>query len=173
MTPEHRNPPALVLPDSAWSTVWSHLAGEYPDEGCGILVGESGDAAWRITEAVVCENVAEPAERRRRFEIDPRIVLRLQRELRGTGREILGFYHSHPDGEAVPSETDMVYLRLWPRTAWLVVSVNGGEPAEPRAWWLAEPDAASAVELELIRAAGAERPRGDRGIGVPAGARDD
>ena len=123
------DPPASVA-------ILAHAAAAYPEEACGILVGLA--PGMEVGRALPQENQAPPELRRRRFTIDPAEVLRLQKELRGTGESILGFYHSHPDHAADLSRTDLKFLRLWPRTLWLIVPVHGGLPAAPRAWWLDE-----------------------------------
>lgn len=77
-----------------------HAAREAPRECCGLLLG-SGNA---IDEAVPLENRA--AEPMRRYEIDPRDHLAAIMHCRGTGRAVIGAYHSHPHTAAEPSETD-------------------------------------------------------------------
>lgn len=128
-----------------------HAAGGYPLEVCGLLigVGEDDGAALRVTRTLPCPNVAPADERRRRFAIEPRAVINVQRALRGTSERILGFYHSHPDAAAEPSATDMNYVRLWPETVWLIVPVARGAAGLPRAWWLDGMDAAAPRELAL------------------------
>lgn len=128
-----------------------HAAGGYPFEVCGMLIGveEDDGAALRVTRTLPCPNVAPAEERRRRFAIEPRVVINVRRALRGTPERILGFYHSHPDAAAEPSATDMEYVQLWPETVWLIVPVAGGAAQPPRAWWLDGADAAAPRELTL------------------------
>jgi proteasome lid subunit RPN8/RPN11 len=71
-----------------------------PNEACGLLIGQSG----RIEAAVPSRNVAAHPERS--FEIDPATLLRTHREVRASGRRVIGHYHSHPDGDAAPSARD-------------------------------------------------------------------
>jgi proteasome lid subunit RPN8/RPN11 len=78
----------------------AHAARGAPNEACGLLLGR-GD---NITRHVEAANVA--ADPVRRFEIDPAVLLRTHREARGAGEAILGWYHSHPNGQREPSETD-------------------------------------------------------------------
>ncbi|WP_426163830.1 M67 family metallopeptidase [Sandarakinorhabdus sp. DWP1-3-1] len=70
------------------------------DECCGLLIGRPG----RIMAAVPARNVA--ADPARSFEIDPATLLRVHREARGSGQQVVGHYHSHPDGSAQPSQRD-------------------------------------------------------------------
>jgi proteasome lid subunit RPN8/RPN11 len=71
-----------------------------PDECCGLLLGSES----RIETAVPARNVA--ADRSRSFEIDPAVLLRTHREARGLGQQVIGHYHSHPNGMAEPSNRD-------------------------------------------------------------------
>jgi len=99
----------------------------YPDECCGLLAGHADGAgpARAITVTAVYPSRNLAAEPRRHFEIDPALRLRLQRELRGGSDQVVGLYHSHPDGRAQPSPTDLD--RAWEADlAWLVTAVQGG-----------------------------------------------
>ncbi|HEY8483367.1 MAG TPA: M67 family metallopeptidase [Longimicrobiales bacterium] len=146
----------VVLAPALLSKLLAHVAEVYPLEGCGLLVGRREGEELRVTRVLPCPNVAKAEERAHRFVIDPRAVLNVERRLRGTVESIVGFYHSHPDAEARPSKTDMEYVRLWPRTAWLIATVEGGEARPPRAWWLDGPEGAAPRELEVRVAASAE-----------------
>lgn len=111
----------------ALATLRSHCAAAAPEEACGLLVGEAG----RILRAEPAENVAE--DRRRRFEVDPRLLLRLHRELRGGPHGLVGVYHSHPEGRAEPSPVDLAKA-LDPELLWLIVGADG----ETRLWSIVE-----------------------------------
>lgn len=86
-------------------------AAAHPLEACGLLVGH-GD---RIEEAIPAPNVA--ADPSRAFEIDPATLLRVHRAAREGGCELLGWYHSHPNGRPDPSPDDAAQAveegRLW------------------------------------------------------------
>jgi proteasome lid subunit RPN8/RPN11 len=70
------------------------------DECCGLLLGAPG----RITALVPARNVA--ADPARSFEIEPATLLRTHREARGGGEQVVGHYHSHPNGRPEPSLRD-------------------------------------------------------------------
>jgi len=100
----------------------------YPREGCGFLVGRTetrpGAHRWIVERVVESENLA-PSDRRDRFEVDFRLRLALQKELRGSGRTIIGIYHSHPDGRARPSGVDLDHA--WePGLLWVITAVPKG-----------------------------------------------
>lgn len=141
----------MVLRGSVWREIAAHVASTYPEEGCGILIGtrQADRLAVQVESAQRCENRAPPELRTRRFEIDPGQVIRTQRELRGSGRQVVGFYHSHPDAAAAPSRTDLPFFRLWPDTVWLIAEVADGRVSDrPRAWWL-EPGSEEPGELSV------------------------
>ena len=99
----------------------------YPQECCGLLSGRADGAgeARAITVTAVHPSRNLAAEPLRNFEIEPALRLRLQRELRDRGDSVVGLYHSHPDGRAQPSATDLD--RAWePDLAWLITAVQGG-----------------------------------------------
>ena len=97
----------------------------YPEEACGLLVGRSEPGgACRVSTVEASANVAEPP-RTRRFEVDPKLRLRLERELRESADSIVGVYHSHPNGSAEPSETDLSMI-FEPDMVWLITAVTDG-----------------------------------------------
>jgi proteasome lid subunit RPN8/RPN11 len=96
-----------------------------PLEACGLLVGPAEDRVSRLEPA---RNVA--AEPARRFEVDPHELLALHRRLRGTPERLIGHWHSHPGGQAVPSACDREMVAD-PDMAWLIVAAPDGPI---RAW---------------------------------------
>ncbi len=77
----------------------------------------------------------EPAyTKRRRYSIDPKDMLRVQKQARSQGLNIIGIYHSHPDHEAVPSECDR--LLAWPDYVYTIVSVCNGKAVDIKSWTL-------------------------------------
>lgn len=105
----------------------------YPHEVCGVLIGTPGAEEIRVEEVRDARNL----ERERagdRYVLDPGAVHAADRDARAAGLEIVGFWHSHPDAPAVPSETDR--SRAWEGYAYAIVSVREGAPADVRAWWL-------------------------------------
>ncbi len=105
----------------------------YPDECCGLLVGRRRPgAAVEVTRAVPADNTAA-GDRRDRFEVDPRVRLALQRDLRGRDETIVGHYHSHPDAPPEPSATDRAQVHE-PDLIWLIVGVAEGRAESITAW---------------------------------------
>lgn len=142
----------VIAVELGWRTralILEHAAAEDPDEACGILVGRTTAHRVRVREALPCRNAAPEAERGRRFEIDPRTLIDVRRELRASEHGIVGFYHSHPAGPAAPSRTDLEYLRLWPETAWVIAGVGPGRRPVLRAWWLDAEGGGAVRELRI------------------------
>ncbi len=78
-------------------------------------------------------NVVE-TNRERRYVIDPREFLAVEKDTRGTDQGILGFYHSHPNHPAEPSEFDRSHA--WPWYSYVILSIVDREPADLRGWLL-------------------------------------
>ena len=120
----------------------------YPFEICGVFVGE--DRTVREVVPVVNRETESP---RVRYQIAPEDLIRIQREAREAGREILGYYHSHPDHPARPSETDrrVAAEGLSDGVIHVVVGVAGGRDTVATAWVFQDRDQAFAEEpFEII-----------------------
>jgi proteasome lid subunit RPN8/RPN11 len=113
-----------------------HARAGYPFEVCGVLLGRSGDPGSVRMERVVKVVNREEEMPRVRYQIAPEDLIRIEREARQAGLGILGYYHSHPDHPARPSETDrrMAAESLSDGVIHVVVGVEHGERAEPTAW---------------------------------------
>lgn len=121
----------------------AHVRAGYPWEACGALLGRGAD----VQRVAPLEN-REAEKPRARYAIDPQDLVRLDREARGEGLEIVGYFHSHPDHEARPSETDRqrAAQSLSDGVFHVVVGVEGGARATPTAWVFRE--ATGAFEAE-------------------------
>lgn len=89
----------------------------HPFECCGILLGKGN----RVTAVMRARNVHPQPDRY--FEIDPQALIDAHRNARGGGAEVLGYYHSHPQGPAVPSATDRE-LSAGDRSIWAIASAQ-------------------------------------------------
>ncbi len=89
----------------------------------------------RLVERVrPTDNVFEASEQGRRFSIDPLELMRAERDAAEMGQLVLGFYHSHPDHPARPSEFDRA--RAWPFYSYVIVSIQSREPVDMTSWVL-------------------------------------
>lgn len=128
-------PTAVASPPGLRDQLQLLLSLAAPDEGCALLLGErpEGEGLWRLRGLWPCLNDwPQPAERQRRFAIDPREQLLAQRWGRTRGLEVLGHAHSHPHSLPEPSATDR---RLCVTPALMLIQ---GPRGEQRLWWLAD-----------------------------------
>ncbi|HLA77438.1 MAG TPA: M67 family metallopeptidase [Vicinamibacteria bacterium] len=125
----------MRVPGPLLATILNHARQGYPLEVCGVLLGRRTLNARTVEEVVPVPN-REAENPEVRYQIAPEDVIRIQREARETGREILGYYHSHPDHPARPSETDRLLAAqgLSDGVLHLIVGVEAGRIAETTAW---------------------------------------
>ena len=99
----------------------AHARDDAPNECCGMIASADG----RFTEHFRAENeFASPM----RFQIASGDQIRITNEIEARGEEIGAIYHSHPNTEAYPSQTDVNLAVWWPGIAWVICSLAGDEP---------------------------------------------
>jgi proteasome lid subunit RPN8/RPN11 len=128
----------IELPAAIVEDIRRHGADTYPEECCGGLLGkrrDGVDGAVRVLRAERVEN-RRADQRSRRYAIDPRDYLRLERLAERTGLTVVGIYHSHPDHPAVPSEFDREHAL--PNFHYLIVAVGAGRAGDFACWVLNE-----------------------------------
>jgi proteasome lid subunit RPN8/RPN11 len=119
----------LALAPGVAAAIRRHGEETYPHECCGALVGGNGGA-----DAIVSlPNTTEEGPRRR-FLVRPSDYRLAEQRAGELGAELLGFYHSHPDHPARPSQYDLDHA--WPTFAYVIVSVATGTAADMTVWWL-------------------------------------
>lgn len=109
-----------------------HGQHSFPDECCGFLLGQDQDGLRRIESVLPADNDRDDGERHHRFTIPPESFVSVSREARRRGLDVLGFYHSHPNAPARPSEYDLEYA--WPVYSYLIVSVLDHRAEELTCW---------------------------------------
>ena len=119
----------LTLCADAETDIRRHGRESYPHECCGALIGRDGV----VEEALALPNTSEEGTRRR-FRIRPTDYRLAERRAAACGGDLVGFYHSHPDHPARPSRYDLDHA--WPVFAYVIVSVEDGEPAAMTSWRL-------------------------------------
>ena len=102
-----------------------HAEDVYPEECCGILLGQFEAEGRHVYSTVRCQNACSEG-RSTRFLIDPREVMRAQRAGRELGLEIVGFYHSHPDHPPQWSPTDLREAH-WIGCSYVITGVESGK----------------------------------------------
>ena len=135
--PEQR----LMIGTAVDREIRRHGQETYPHECCGALVGLRG----RVTWTVALPNTTEEGPRRR-FLVRPSDYRLAEQRASELGGELLGFYHSHPDHPARPSQYDLDHA--WPTFAYVIVAVAGGAAGDMTAWYLKD-DRTSFEEGEL------------------------
>ena len=136
--------PRLQIAPEDLAEVERRAAAAFPAECCGLLLGRrAGGETARIGWVEPCVNQAP--DRWRRFTITPDALLAAYRWARDRGEQVVGTYHSHPRGSAVPSEVDRE--SAWPGASYLIVGLDEEGVRERRSWRL---DDGGFVEEELI-----------------------
>ena len=119
----------LKISQSAYVSLRQHGEETYPHECCGVLLGRFDDDSESVSKTVSrvarCGNTREDSPHNR-YHIDPRDLIRIQREGRERGEEIVGFYHSHPDHPAQWSPTDLAEAH-WFGCSYVITSVEKGK----------------------------------------------
>lgn len=111
-----------------------HAAETYPFECCGALIGTASDAEGvSIVEALALPNVTAEGPRRR-FLVSPDDYRLAEARATGLGAALVGFYHSHPDHPAEPSQYDLDHA--WPNLSYVIVSVKNSTAVDLRSWRL-------------------------------------
>jgi proteasome lid subunit RPN8/RPN11 len=127
----------------------AHGVRDYPYECCGLLLGRYEAEGKRVTETYAISNAREESAKRNRFLIEPAELMRGERYAREHDLEVVGFYHSHPDSPAVPSQYDLEHA--WPTYSYIIVSTSAGE-AKDLFSWEQETDRSRFNEEEIILA---------------------
>jgi len=112
-----------------------HGARAYPEEGCGFLLGRvTEEGVNHVSDLAPVAN-RQTENRARRYQITADDYRAAEAEADRQGLDIVGFYHSHPDHPAHPSETDLEEA-TFPGYTYVIVSVHEGTPEDLTAWSL-------------------------------------
>ncbi len=113
----------------------AHGEREYPYECCGLLIGSFFDNGKKVVaQTLPIINARESESKHHRFLIPPDELVRGERYAAENGLEVIGFYHSHPDHPAVPSQYDLEHA--WPVYSYIVIAVGEGRARDLRSWEL-------------------------------------
>lgn len=123
--------PRVSLNAGVGPAIRRHGEETFPHECCGALLGRDG----RVTGVVALPNTTEEGPRRR-FMVRPSDYRVAEQQAAKDGAELLGFYHSHPDHPARPSQYDLDHA--WPTFAYVIVSVMAGAARDMTVWFLKE-----------------------------------
>jgi proteasome lid subunit RPN8/RPN11 len=121
----------LHIGQSVVDTILRHASDEFPGECCGILIGRRSGADSFVDRAVAARNIAE-GDRHKSYQIDWKTLFTAVRQTRLTPDEMIGFYHSHPDGSDRPSARDLE--SAWVAYSYVIVPVVEGRATGVRSW---------------------------------------
>ena len=112
--------------------ITAHAERDYPHECGGMLIGTFSEAKKSVVETFPLENAREEEDRHNRVLILPKDVLRAERYARENKLDVVGYYHSHPDDRAVPSQYDLDHaLPVW---SYIIASVLNGKVDDIASW---------------------------------------
>ena len=144
--------------------IYTHAAAVYPEECCGILLGQKIGNRKIVTEAIATINAWDDAivsddfktsddldlTKHSRYIIPPQAIFQAHKRARDLQLEIVGFFHSHPDTLAIPSNCDRD--RAWEVYSYPIVSVIRGKVMEIKSWVLDRNGIFEPEEIELVDA---------------------
>lgn len=123
----------LFISDKSLEEITAHAERDYPHECGGMLIGHfAADGRKNVTETFPLENAREEEARHNRVLILPKDVMRAERYAREKKLDVVGYYHSHPESPAVPSQYDLDHaLPVW---SYVIASVIKGKVVNVFSW---------------------------------------
>ena len=109
---------SIILSEKDKEELARYAEAEKPYESCAILVGNETDENWTVKEVVLTENTAKSKVT---FTISPDKEFEVDQKAKKSNMEIVCIFHSHPESEAQPSETDKKFMRVNP-FPWIIYS---------------------------------------------------
>ena len=140
----------IELNEQQLTEMREHAQRDYPFECCGLMLGRFADGRKVMAQTYPISNAREEEAKRNRFLIRPEELMRGEKYARENGFEVVGFYHSHPDDRAVPSQYDLEHA--WPTYSYIVVSVEKGQAVDLRSWEM-ESDRSKFNDEQIVSAA--------------------
>ncbi|MGD0305760.1 MAG: M67 family metallopeptidase [Candidatus Acidiferrales bacterium] len=122
----------LKISEDLAARIRAHGVETYPHECCGAILG-SDDTDRVVRDLMPLQNRRDDSPRNR-FEVTPDDVRLAEKTASEKKLDLIGWYHSHPDAPARPSEYDREHA--WPWYSYIIVSVQKGEPKDINSWRL-------------------------------------
>ncbi|MEK7841227.1 MAG: M67 family metallopeptidase [Deltaproteobacteria bacterium] len=117
----------ISIPKDIYNEIIGHAKKAYPHECCGALIGKGKSVA----KARLMENINKDRANDR-YEINPKELLKIEKEASLDRQEVIGFYHSHPDHPDRPSAFDRE--RAWACYSYIIISVQNGKDVSVKSW---------------------------------------
>ncbi len=138
----------IYIAENLTKQIEAHGEKTYPNECGGMLIGRFENGEKTVVELLPMENAAAESEQHNRVVITPKDVLKAERFARDKKLDVVGYYHSHPDHPAIPSQFDLDHaLPVW---TYIIVSVEKGTAVDLRSWQM-ENDRSKFNEEEFIK----------------------
>jgi proteasome lid subunit RPN8/RPN11 len=128
----------LKMGSNDFDEIRRHGEETYPYECCGVLLGRMDGDVRSVSSVVRCGNTRTDSPQNR-YHIDPRELIRIQRQGRERGEDIVGFYHSHPDHPARWSPTDLAEAH-WFGCSYVITCVEKGKASATNSFELTGSD---------------------------------
>lgn len=125
----------LEVTRQVFDAIRAHGERTYPHECCGVLLGRRTERGWHVLSSVEAGNTRTDSAHNR-YSIAPVELVKIEREARGKGLSIGGFYHSHPDHPAQWSATDFAEAH-WIGCSYVITAVAQGKAALTNSFFLA------------------------------------
>ena len=147
----------LQISYADYEALRAHGEETYPHECCGVLLGKSESGTGNHVSQLVRAGNTRTDSAHNRYNIAPQELVKIQRQARGLGLDIVGFYHSHPDHPAQWSPTDFAEAH-WLGCSYIITSVEKGKAVLTNSFLLtgtSEEDKKfedEAIEIEIAEA---------------------
>jgi proteasome lid subunit RPN8/RPN11 len=138
----------IIVTEEQLGAMRAHGEQDYPFECCGLMLGRFDDGVKRVLETYPISNARAEEAKRNRFLIRPEELMRGEKYAREKKLDVVGFYHSHPDDVAVPSQYDLEHA--WPTYSYIVMSVEKARAVDLRSWEM-ESDRSRFNQEEMVR----------------------
>ncbi|WP_188152452.1 molybdopterin-synthase adenylyltransferase MoeB [Teredinibacter waterburyi] len=144
----------IQITPTSLEQIQQHATRCYPDEACGLLIGATNESTTErqyVSTTIPLNNAANKSDRSWQFSFAADALVAASHHARMMGLDIVGFYHSHPDDIAKPSQADLRESNPWPGYSYLIVSVNAGV-AETLTAWSRNKDHWNENTIEIVNA---------------------
>ena len=139
----------IYLTDILAGEIKSEGEKAYPNECCGVLLGVLGETGEKsLTQILPVSNEFSAGEQYHRFLITPADMLAAEKKALSLKLDVLGFYHSHPDHPAKPSDFDREHAL--PFYSYVITAVEKGAAKETASWTLRDDRSAFVFEEIVI-----------------------
>jgi proteasome lid subunit RPN8/RPN11 len=125
---------AVHLTASLQQTIFGQMEQSFPNEGGGFLVGKHEGENIVIQDVIAVANTFETGEQYHRYAMTPQNWAAMEDQADALGLSLVGYYHSHPNAPAIPSEYDRVHAL--PNFVYVITSVMNGQAVDQKVWHL-------------------------------------